>query len=107
MSHALFAAPALALLLSAGVIALLRRSASSLPADVPNPRSLHGAPVPRAGGPFRCCFGTTARKARGCTRGVALPMVSRVWHNGSQLLARVEKVPMAGAKGGFLAKFFR
>ncbi len=42
-----------------------------------------------------------------CARGVTLPTVSPVWHNGSQLLVRVEKVPMAGAKGGFLAKFFR
>ena len=47
------------------------------------------------------------RNAYECARGVTLPMVSPVWHNGSQLLARVEKVPMAGAKGGFLAKFFR
>jgi UDP-N-acetylmuramyl pentapeptide phosphotransferase/UDP-N-acetylglucosamine-1-phosphate transferase len=50
MSQALFAAPALALLLSTATIVLLRRSAAALPADIPNPRSLHGAPVPRAGG---------------------------------------------------------
>ena len=50
MNQALFAAPALALLLSAAAIGILRRSAPALPADVPNPRSLHGVPVPRAGG---------------------------------------------------------
>ena len=50
MNQALFAAPALAMLLSAAVIGLLRRTAPALPADVPNSRSLHGTPVPRAGG---------------------------------------------------------
>ena len=50
MNQALFAAPALAVLLSAAVIGVLRRTARALPADIPNSRSLHGAPVPRAGG---------------------------------------------------------
>jgi hypothetical protein len=35
-------------------------------------------------------------------------MLSPVWHNEPQLLARSEeKVPMAGAKGCFLANFIR
>ncbi len=38
--------------------------------------------------PLACCFGTTARKSHGRVRGVALPMVSPVWHNGSQLLEK-------------------
>src|SRR5512132_1849874 len=67
-------------------------------------RSRWTAPPPCT---LRCCFGTTACKACECAPRVALPMLSPVWHNGSQLLVRVEKVPMAGAKGGFLAKFFR
>ena len=50
MNQALFAAPALAFVASAAAIGLLRRAASALPPDVPNPRSLHGVPVPRAGG---------------------------------------------------------
>ena len=50
MNEALLIAPALALLLSAAAIGALRRKAPVLPADIPNSRSLHGAPVPRAGG---------------------------------------------------------
>jgi hypothetical protein len=38
-----------------------------------------------------CCFGTTARKTHECAARVTLPMVSPVWHNGSQLLERVER----------------
>lgn len=44
------AAPVLALALSATGIGLLRRAPAALPPDVPNQRSLHMAPVPRAGG---------------------------------------------------------
>jgi len=50
MSVAIFVAPALAAILAAIAIALLRRAGSALPADIPNPRSLHAIPVPRAGG---------------------------------------------------------
>jgi UDP-GlcNAc:undecaprenyl-phosphate/decaprenyl-phosphate GlcNAc-1-phosphate transferase len=50
MSEAIFVAPALAALLAAIAIALLRRAGPALPADIPNPRSLHAIPVPRAGG---------------------------------------------------------
>jgi UDP-N-acetylmuramyl pentapeptide phosphotransferase/UDP-N-acetylglucosamine-1-phosphate transferase len=50
MSGALFADVALALVLAAAGVLLLRWRASSLPPDVPNARSLHVVPVPRAGG---------------------------------------------------------
>jgi UDP-N-acetylmuramyl pentapeptide phosphotransferase/UDP-N-acetylglucosamine-1-phosphate transferase len=43
-------AAGLAFALSAAGMWLLRRARAGLPADVPNARSLHGAPVPRAGG---------------------------------------------------------
>jgi hypothetical protein len=36
-----------------------------------------------------------------------LPMVCALWHNRTQLLERLEKVPMAGAKGLILANFIR
>lgn len=44
------AAPTLALALSATGTWLLRRASATLPPDVPNLRSLHATPVPRAGG---------------------------------------------------------
>ena len=50
MSDAVFAAPAVAAGLSAAAVWLLSRAAPALPADVPNARSLHVRPVPRAGG---------------------------------------------------------
>ena len=50
MIEALFLAPALAATLGAIAIRLLQRAAPALPADVPNRRSLHARPVPRAGG---------------------------------------------------------
>lgn len=50
MRNAVVAAPALAALIAAIAVAALRRFARVLPADVPNARSLHAAPVPRAGG---------------------------------------------------------
>jgi UDP-N-acetylmuramyl pentapeptide phosphotransferase/UDP-N-acetylglucosamine-1-phosphate transferase len=50
MMPPLIAAPALAFTLSAAGIWLLRRAAPALPRDVPNARSLHASPVPRAGG---------------------------------------------------------
>ena len=50
MTEPLFAAPAIAAALSAGGIWLLRRGAAMLPSDVPNARSLHASPIPRAGG---------------------------------------------------------
>lgn len=50
MNEALFAAPALAAALGAAAIWLMRRAASALPPDIPNNRSLHALPVPRAGG---------------------------------------------------------
>ena len=50
MNDGLLAAPALAATLSAAAIWMLRRAASALPADIPNSRSLHALPVPRAGG---------------------------------------------------------
>ncbi|HEX6137357.1 MAG TPA: hypothetical protein VF059_06850 [Casimicrobiaceae bacterium] len=50
MTEPLFAAPAIAAAMSAIGIWFLRRSAAALPSDVPNARSLHGSPVPRAGG---------------------------------------------------------
>jgi len=50
MTQALFAAPTLAFILALTGIALLRRAVLALPHDVPNARSLHARPVPRAGG---------------------------------------------------------
>ena len=45
-----YAAAALAFASGTAGIWLLRRAAGALPAAVPNARSLHDAPVPRAGG---------------------------------------------------------
>ena len=50
MTDAVLAAPALAATLSAIAVWLLLRAAPALPPDVPNARSLHVEPVPRAGG---------------------------------------------------------
>ena len=50
MNEALFAAPALAATVSAIALWLLQRAAHALPPDIPNVRSLHALPVPRAGG---------------------------------------------------------
>ena len=50
MTEASFAAPLLAFALATAGIVLLRRAARALPHDVPNARSLHARPVPRAGG---------------------------------------------------------
>jgi UDP-N-acetylmuramyl pentapeptide phosphotransferase/UDP-N-acetylglucosamine-1-phosphate transferase len=50
MTHALITAPTLAFVLSTVGVALLRRWVGALPPDVPNARSLHARPVPRAGG---------------------------------------------------------
>ena len=50
MNEAVIAASALAATLSAITVWLLRRGAFALPRDVPNARSLHARPVPRAGG---------------------------------------------------------
>jgi UDP-GlcNAc:undecaprenyl-phosphate/decaprenyl-phosphate GlcNAc-1-phosphate transferase len=50
MRDALIDAPTLAFILSTVGIALLRRWVGALPPDVPNARSLHARPVPRAGG---------------------------------------------------------
>jgi UDP-N-acetylmuramyl pentapeptide phosphotransferase/UDP-N-acetylglucosamine-1-phosphate transferase len=50
MRDALIAAPTLAFVLATAGIALLRRAVGALPPDVPNARSLHARPVPRAGG---------------------------------------------------------
>jgi UDP-N-acetylmuramyl pentapeptide phosphotransferase/UDP-N-acetylglucosamine-1-phosphate transferase len=50
MNEGLFVAPALAVTLSAVAVWLLRRAAPALPRDIPNSRSLHALPVPRAGG---------------------------------------------------------
>ena len=50
MNAVLCAAPAVAATLSALAVWLLARRASALPPDVPNARSLHARPVPRAGG---------------------------------------------------------
>ena len=43
-------AAACAFVLSAAAIGLLRGARAGLPSDVPNARSLHERPVPRAGG---------------------------------------------------------
>src|SRR5512135_2127227 len=50
MRNAFVAAPALAAFIAAIAVAALRRFARVLPADMPNARSLHVEPVPRAGG---------------------------------------------------------
>ena len=50
MRDALLTAPTLAFALAATGIVLLRRAVGALPRDVPNARSLHARPVPRAGG---------------------------------------------------------
>ncbi len=50
MPNAVVAASALAALLAAVAVAILRRFAPKLPADLPNARSLHADPVPRVGG---------------------------------------------------------
>jgi UDP-N-acetylmuramyl pentapeptide phosphotransferase/UDP-N-acetylglucosamine-1-phosphate transferase len=50
MTDAVLAAPAMAASLSAIAVWLLLRAAPALPPDVPNARSLHVEPVPRAGG---------------------------------------------------------
>ena len=50
MTQALIAAPTLAFVLALAGIALLQRAVGALPPDVPNARSLHAGPVPRAGG---------------------------------------------------------
>ena len=50
MAQDLIAAPLLAFMLAAAGVALLRGAAGLLPRAVPNARSLHGRPIPRAGG---------------------------------------------------------
>jgi UDP-GlcNAc:undecaprenyl-phosphate/decaprenyl-phosphate GlcNAc-1-phosphate transferase len=50
MSNAPIVAVTLAAVLATAGIVLLQRSAPALPSDVPNARSLHVVPVPRAGG---------------------------------------------------------
>ncbi|HJU22002.1 MAG TPA: hypothetical protein VJ891_05795 [Casimicrobiaceae bacterium] len=50
MMRALVVAPALALLLAAAGVVLLRRAGAALPRDVPKARSLHTFAIPRAGG---------------------------------------------------------
>ena len=50
MNETLFVAPALAATMSALAVWLLARTARALPPDIPNARSLHVQPVPRAGG---------------------------------------------------------
>ena len=50
MAPDLIAAPLLAFMLAAAGIGLLRRMAGLLPRAVPNARSLHARPIPRAGG---------------------------------------------------------
>ncbi len=50
MPNAVVVGSVLAAVVAAGAIAVLRRFATLLPADVPNLRSLHVLPVPRAGG---------------------------------------------------------
>jgi hypothetical protein len=60
--------------------------------------------VPDASG---CCFETTAPSRILPGPAFTLPILSALWHTGSQLLDRTEKVPMAGANGCFLANFIR
>ena len=50
MAQELITAPLLAFVLAAAGVALLRGAAGLLPRAVPNARSLHARPVPRAGG---------------------------------------------------------
>ncbi len=50
MNLPLFVAPLLAALVSMACVWLLTRATPALPADIPNRRSLHSRPVPRAGG---------------------------------------------------------
>jgi UDP-GlcNAc:undecaprenyl-phosphate/decaprenyl-phosphate GlcNAc-1-phosphate transferase len=50
MAQDLITAPLLAFTLAAAGIGLLRRAAALLPRAVPNARSLHARPIPRAGG---------------------------------------------------------
>jgi UDP-N-acetylmuramyl pentapeptide phosphotransferase/UDP-N-acetylglucosamine-1-phosphate transferase len=50
MSASVFLAPALAAGISTAAVWLLTRRARGLPVDIPNRRSLHSSPVPRAGG---------------------------------------------------------
>jgi len=50
MASAVWEAGALAALLSAAALAVLVRIGGALPQDIPNARSLHGRPIPRAGG---------------------------------------------------------
>jgi len=50
MPHAPIAAVVIALVLAAIGVVVLRLRAASLPPDIPNARSLHAIPVPRAGG---------------------------------------------------------
>ena len=47
---ALFTAPLVAAVISAAAVFVLWRKAPALPPDIPNRRSLHVTPVPRAGG---------------------------------------------------------
>src|SRR5207244_3239091 len=53
-----------------------------------------------------CCFGTTALERPTFGPQVGLPMVSPLWHNGSQLLEWPEKVSMAGAKSLIPCQFY-
>ena len=50
MNPPLLVAPLLAAVISMACVWLLTRAARALPADIPNRRSLHSRPVPRAGG---------------------------------------------------------
>lgn len=50
MTSAMLVAPALALLLAAAGVVVLRRAGAALPRDVPKARSLHTFAIPRAGG---------------------------------------------------------
>ena len=50
MLNGIVAGPVCAALVAAAAIGILRRYVHALPADVPNARSLHAQPVPRAGG---------------------------------------------------------
>jgi UDP-GlcNAc:undecaprenyl-phosphate/decaprenyl-phosphate GlcNAc-1-phosphate transferase len=50
MAQDLIVAPLLAFMLAAAGVGLLRRAGGSLPQAVPNARSLHVRPIPRAGG---------------------------------------------------------
>ena len=50
MLEAPLAAPLVAFATGAVAVVLLRRFPKALPRDVPNARSLHNVPVPRAGG---------------------------------------------------------